>query len=118
MIHIIDDDPNVLSVLTEILESLEYSIQAFSCPVNYMQYASSNDYHAPKLIITDIKMPRMSGYELMRKMAEARQDLKFIAMTGYHDIDDDCKELPHLFMRKPFPPQLLEENVHRLMKDQ
>ncbi|WP_274364591.1 response regulator transcription factor [Paenibacillus thermotolerans] len=41
----------------------------------------------PNLVLTDIRMPRMSGLELMKSLKEKMPELKFILLTGYSDFE-------------------------------
>jgi len=115
MIHIIDDDLHILSMLTDIMEVLERPVATFSCPSSYCEYANSNHYVPPNIIITDVKMPKISGYQLMRKVSEAHKEIKFIIMTGYQEVADKCSDYPHIFIRKPFNPEKLDSHIQLLM---
>jgi len=115
MIHIIDDNTDVLSILAETMQAFGYSATTFSCPSHYCEYANSSHYHRPKIIITDVKMPKMNGYQLMQSVSEAHGEIKFIVMTGYQEVKDKCFEHPHVFMQKPFRPQEIDMNIQLLM---
>ncbi|MBL4760762.1 MAG: response regulator [Mariprofundaceae bacterium] len=117
MIHIIDDDLHILSMLTETMEILEHPAVTFSCPSDYCEYASSSTYHQPDIIITDVKMPKLSGYQLMRKVSEMHKEIKFIIMTGYQEVKDKCSEHPHIFMQKPFNLEKLDMHIQQLLAD-
>jgi len=41
----------------------------------------------PDLLITDIRMPRMSGIELLRKIRDKKMQVKAIALSGYDDFE-------------------------------
>jgi len=115
MIHIIDDDLHILSMLTDMMELLKRPVATFSCPSSYCEYANSNHYVSPKIIITDVKMPKISGYQLMEKISEAHKEIKFIVMTGYQEVADKSSYYPHVFIRKPFNLENLDAHIQRLM---
>lgn len=115
MIHIIDDDLYVLSMLSEVMKALGYHAATFPCPSSYCEYANSSHYHRPDIIITDVKMPTMNGYQLMRNISEIHKEVKFIVMTGYQEMKDKCFEHPHIFMQKPFNPEKIGINIQLLM---
>jgi len=115
MIHIIDDDLRILSMLADIMEVLERPVVTFSCPSNYCEYANSNNYTPPNIIITDVKMPKISGYQLMAEVSELHKEIKFIVMTGYQEVAEKCSDHPHIFIRKPFNPEKLNLHIQLLM---
>jgi len=117
MIHIIDDDSHIISMLAEIMETLEQPAITFSCPSFYCEYASSNHYNPPNIVITDVKMPKISGYQLMGEISEMHKGIKFIVMTGYQEKQDKSSEHPHIFIRKPFNPEELNTHIQLLMSD-
>jgi len=115
MIHIIDDDPCILSILSEIMKALDYPAATFSCPNNYCEYANSNNYEHPNIIITDVTMPELNGYQLMKNVSAIHKEVKFIVMTGYQDTTNELSEHPHIFMKKPFRPKELDMNIQQLI---
>ena len=114
MIHIIDDEPCILEILTEVIKSFGYPTETFSCPSLYCEYAHSRDYKLPNIIITDVRMPKINGYQLMDQVSEVHKKIKFIVMTGHQEPDDKRSEHPHIFIRKPFNPEQLHMHIQQL----
>jgi len=117
MIHIIDDETCILEILPEVIKSFGYSTETFSCPTLYCEYASSHNYNQPNIIITDVKMPNINGYQLMEKISKIHKGIKFIVMTGFQEKQDKDSEYPHIFMRKPFNPEDLDTHIQSLMSN-
>ena len=117
MIHIIDDDPHILSMLGEIMEMRGRPVASFSCSSSYCEYASSSSYNPPNIIITDVKMPKVSGYQLMKNVSDIHKGIKFIVMTGYQEAQDKPCQHPHVFIRKPFNPAKLDMHIQLLMNE-
>ena len=117
MIHIIDDDPHILSMLGEIMEMLGRPAASFSCSSSYCEYANSSNYNPPNIIITDVKMPKVSGYQLIKNVSDIHKGIKFIVMTGYQETQDKLCEQPYVFIRKPFNPANLDTHIQLLMDD-
>jgi len=117
MIHIIDDNSHILSMLTELMEMFGHPTETFSCPSNYCEYAKGNSYTPPNIIITDVKMPRISGYQLMETVSKAHKEIKFIVMSGYQEVSDQCSEHPYIFIKKPFNLEKLDMHIQLLMGD-
>ena len=78
-ILIIDDDPAVLSVFTQFLESLQHRVLSAS---NGKDGLASMQANPPDLIITDIMMPEMDGLELVTYIRNHSPDLPVIAISG------------------------------------
>jgi two-component system response regulator ChvI len=114
-IALVDDDRNILTSVSIALEAEGYRIQT------YTDGASALDglRHAPPdLAIFDIKMPRMDGMELLRRLRQ-KSDLPVIFLTSK---DDEIDELFGLkmgaddFIRKPFSQRLLVERVKAVLR--
>jgi len=100
----VDDEPDILRIVELSLLRWGYAVDAFTNPVAALEHFKEN---ASKysLIITDIRMPSMSGSELARRAKQIRQDIKVLVMTAY-EIDKELqKVLPSIkdgFLQKPF----------------
>jgi two-component system response regulator ChvI len=114
-IALVDDDRNILTSLRMVLEAEGYKTQT------YNDGASALDGFAespPDLAILDIKMPRMDGMELLRRLRQ-RSELPVIFLTSK---DEEIDELFGLkmgaddFIRKPFPQRLLVERVKAVLR--
>ncbi len=62
------------------------------------------------VVITDLGMPEMDGYELARQLEQEQPDLPIIYMTGYGDV-----EMAGPFLRKPFSPELFVRKVGEVL---
>jgi FixJ family two-component response regulator len=83
IVAVVDDDPGVLRSLEYLLESADYSALLFA--------SGSELLHSGRLpqidcLISDMEMPGMDGYELLRMVRAARPDLPVILITGYPEI--------------------------------
>ena len=114
-IALVDDDRNILTSVSIALEAEGYRIQT------YTDGASALDglKHAPPdLAIFDIKMPRMDGMELLRRLRQ-KSDMPVIFLTSK---DEEIDELFGLkmgaddFIRKPFSQRLLVERVKAVLR--
>ena len=114
-IALVDDDRNILASVSIALESEGYRVQTYTdgaSALDGFQAAS------PDLAILDIKMPRMDGMELLRRMRQ-KTDLPVIFLTSK---DDEIDELFGLkmgaddFIKKPFSQRLLVERVKAVLR--
>ena len=83
-VWIIDDEESIRTICTSALEDL-FKIEAFSSASQALLALNSSK---PDLIITDIKMPGMSGLEFLNKVSEKYPDLPTIIITAHANIDN------------------------------
>ncbi len=83
IIHIIDDDPAAR-------DSLQFLLQASSLDVRIhesaLSFLSNSDRKQSGCIVTDVKMPGMTGIDLLHRLKELAIDLPVIVMTGHGDV--------------------------------
>ena len=101
MIAVVDDDPRLLELLEELLESAGYVVRSFSSAKSLIDAGLSGI----GLLITDIGMPVMDGFELHDAVKKVRPELPVFLITGRHEIGDQqrasAKDISGFF-RKPF----------------
>ena len=114
-IALVDDDRNILTSLRMLLEAEGYKTQTYNDGASALDGLAENP---PDLAILDIKMPRMDGMELLRRLRQ-RSELPVIFLTSK---DEEIDELFGLkmgaddFIRKPFPQRLLVERVKAVLR--
>jgi len=110
-ILIVDDDPLIRSLCRDVLKKLELYIVDTGDPQEALHLWDSSDFD---LLITDIKMPVMSGLELMAKIKEKSPDAAFIVITGHGDYQlamEAIKLGVYDFINKPFKREEMELTV-------
>jgi len=114
-IALVDDDRNILASVSIALESEGYRVQTYTDGASALDGFQTG---MPDLAILDIKMPRMDGMEMLRRLRQ-RTDLQVIFLTSK---DDEIDELFGLkmgaddFIRKPFTQRLLVERVKAVLR--
>ncbi|HOP07812.1 MAG TPA: response regulator [candidate division Zixibacteria bacterium] len=99
---VVDDEDIVLSLVRDALEEEEFQVETASNGQTALELAQS---FVPDLIITDIRMPKMDGIELVRKAREAQPELVVIFMTGYANLNsakEAIKQGAFEYIMKPF----------------
>jgi FixJ family two-component response regulator len=81
-VAVVDDDPSVLRSLEYLLESADYAVRLFASGPELL---ASDCLVEIRCLISDIDMPGMDGYELLRALRPLRPDLPVILITGYPD---------------------------------
>ena len=104
VVAIVDDDPRLLESLEDLLESAGYAACGFSSAGSLLV----NGLSGLDVLITDIGMPGMDGFELRDLVKRARPDLPVFLITGRHEIADQGRAQGISgFFRKPFDAQVL-----------
>ncbi len=114
MIAVVDDDPRLLESLGELLESAGFNPCCFRSAEHLLVHGLSD----LDLLITDIGMPGIDGFELRDIIRKARPELPVFLVTGRHEIADQGRAQGISgFFRKPFDaPSLLSAIAEALRK--
>ena len=86
-IWIIDDDQSIRFVLQRALEKTGMNITAFEFTSDLLNTISTSNVKLPDAIISDIRMPGMSGLDLTKQIHQQYPDLPIIIMTAYSDME-------------------------------
>jgi two-component system response regulator ChvI len=114
-IALVDDDRNILTSVSIALEAEGYHVQTYTDGAAALAGLSANP---PDIAVFDIKMPRMDGMELLRRLRQ-KSDMPVIFLTSK---DDEIDELFGLkmgaddYIRKPFSQRLLVERVKAVLR--
>ena len=114
-IALVDDDRNILTSVSIALEAEGYRIMTYTDGASALDGFKTSP---PDLAILDIKMPRMDGMELLRRLRQ-KTDMPVIFLTSK---DEEIDELFGLkmgaddFIRKPFSQRLLVERVKSVLR--
>src|SRR5438067_6974346 len=115
-IAMVDDDKHILDSVSMLLEQEGYHVRTFTDGAAALTALTTTP---PDLAILDIKMPRMDGLELLRRLRQANPDLPVIFLTSK---DEEIDELTGLnagaddYIRKPFSHRLLLERVKAVLR--
>ena len=107
LIHIVDDDPAVRDSLAFVLGTAGWEVKSYQSGLELLQRA---DVLEPGLIITDVRMPGMSGLELIEKLKELDVRHPVIVLTGHADVSmavEAMKSGVVDFLEKPFDDEAL-----------
>src|SRR5207245_1500358 len=101
---IADDEESIRHVLTELLEERGYEVRAVIDGEEAMRELSARDYDA---LVTDVRMPKMNGLDLVRAAQTASPETTIIVMSAYgsHDLAIEAmKAGAYDYLGKPFRP--------------
>jgi len=111
-ILLVDDEEIVLRSCQRILGD-EYDLDIAHDGLEALAKVNENDYD---VLVLDIKMPKMDGLEVLRRVKEARPDTDIIMVTGLHQIGTavQAMKLGALdYLPKPFEPEELKMAIAR-----
>ncbi len=118
-ILIVDDDPIIVETLVMALEEEEHDYEIISASDGFEAGLQVNHFK-PHLLILDIMMPDIKGYEVCKKIKENEdtKDTKIIVLSAYLD-DEKFKKMKEygadLCFSKPLPLPKLKEEVAQLL---
>jgi len=82
VISIVDDDESYRTAMKAMVESFGYVVAAFASGVEFL---GSDDLHDSGCLITDVRMPGMSGFELHHRLIAAGHSIPTIFLTAFPD---------------------------------
>ena len=118
-ILVVDDDPIIVETIVQALEEDEFDYEVISASDGFEAGLQVNHF-APNLLILDIMMPDIKGYEVCKKIKQnpETRDTKIIVLSAYLD-EDKFKKMKEngadACFSKPFPLPQLKEEVARLL---
>lgn len=115
-ILIVDDELDITLALKIYLEEQGYQADAFTAPADALAQFKAGFYH---LLILDIKMPEMNGFELYKEIKKKDKTVKVFFLTALsemHDYDAFKKEVfpkegERYFISKPIENEELLERI-------
>ena len=86
-ILIVDDEPDILSIVRRVLEEYGFNVCCFTKPnIALEHYRISPNNHS--LVISDLRMPNINGLEFLRKVREINSDTKIFLTTSNFEMSD------------------------------
>ena len=115
-VFIVDDEKSVRDSIKFLMESIGLQAKVFSSAQEYLQQF---DADAPGCLITDIRMPMMSGLDLQQKLSENTLHPPIIMITGHGDVPMAVSAIQQGavdFVEKPFNNQKLLDIVYKALE--
>lgn len=110
---IVDDEQDITDPLKDYLESYGFSVATALDGQSALEHLTK---HTVDLVMTDVKMPNIDGYELIANMAKNFPMIKIFILSGFAAIDDkEIKSIPGVvaFEYKPLPPKKILEVLEK-----
>ncbi|MDQ2083848.1 response regulator transcription factor [Xanthobacteraceae bacterium Astr-EGSB] len=116
VVHIVDDDDAMRHSLEWLLKPLGLEVKTYASAASFL---SNHDRDRVACLVTDVRMPGMSGLELHEALAKAGSTMPVIVITGHGDVPMAVRAMRAGaidFIEKPLNNQLLIERIHEALR--
>ncbi len=108
---VVDDEKNYLLVLKELLVEEGYEVLTAQSAVGALEIMAETE---PDLVLTDMKMPGMSGLELLERVKQKDPQMPIIMMTAFGTVEKAVEAMrkgAYDYITKPFDNEILKKTV-------
>jgi FixJ family two-component response regulator len=116
VIAVVDDDASIRTAVDSLLRSRSYSVCAFESAEALLE---SSELHDLSCVITDVRMPAMSGIQLQALLRQQGRTVPFIFVTAFPEIGVKAQAMNGgavCFLEKPFDGPTLLKCVERALR--
>ncbi|MBS1970369.1 MAG: sigma-54-dependent Fis family transcriptional regulator [Bdellovibrionales bacterium] len=119
-IVVVDDDPEMLSMVHDHLKRSGYQVRAFNSSAEAVKYLSSGGLDAlgTELLLTDLRMPEIDGLDLLQQVRRLPNHFPVIIMTAFATVDTAIEGLRRGafdYITKPFKLNELSLTIERAL---
>ncbi len=114
-VMVVDDEGSIRSAVEQWLSLSGFEVQLFSRAEDCLAQLPR---HFPGVILSDVRMPGMSGLALLAELQRRDADLPVILLTGHGDVPmavDAMRDGAYDFLEKPFSPETLLGSLRRAL---
>ena len=117
-IMIVDDEPDILNLFSDYLQMKGFNVRTFEDPIQALSEIKLN-HTSYDVIISDIRMPQMTGIELVKMVNKIDSKIKVIFMTAFDLKNDNIGQIEKAeFLTKPVKLDNLKESIIRILESQ
>jgi len=116
MVHVIDDDDASRQSLAFLLQTADVEVETYASATAFLDRLAGV---GASCIITDVRMPGMSGIDLLRRLKDLKVEAPVIVITGHGDIAlavEAMKIGAADFLEKPFDDEVLLASVRSALR--
>lgn len=118
VVFVVDDDDSVREALSSLIRSIGLRVETFASAQDFLHHPRPE---GPGCLVSDVRLPGLSGLDLQRELVDAGQDIPIIFITGHGDIPMTVRAMKAgaaEFLPKPFRDQdLLDAIAQALERD-
>lgn len=115
-IVVIDDEKNVCGLLKQVFEAEGYKVMAINDPEEGVNLVKKEK---PDCVLLDVKMPKMSGVDVLMEIREVNKKVGIIMITGYGNLENalECMKLGAFdYITKPFDIKFVKDMVKNFLE--
>lgn len=118
---VVDDERDILSIVKRGLESKKrFQVETFIDAESALESLKQNSDNYYDLVLTDIRMPKINGFELYRRIKESNPHMKIVFITAFEiNKDEFSKVIPSLdvvdFISKPVSMATLISKLNSIL---
>lgn len=117
-ILIVDDDPNILKLLSDVLNRLNHQVTKASDGSEAIPLIQQQQFD---LVISDLHMTKINGIEVLKAVKEKDKNLDILILTGYATVQSAVKAMKlgaYDYLTKPLNIEELKQKVHLALEHQ
>src|SRR2546426_1761692 len=110
---VVDDETDIADVVKQGLELQGIQVDAFNDPQKALDHFKPGAY---EMVILDVRMPRMNGFQLYREIMKRDDKAKVLFITAFEESPEEFRKAfpeldTHRFLRKPFTISKLKDRI-------
>jgi DNA-binding NtrC family response regulator len=115
-ILVIDDEEDILNLFSDFLKKEGYGVTSFIDPLEALEEIHRRPQRY-SIIITDVRMPGISGIEVIRRICKINHDIKVIIISAFELNGEDLRNIRYdNFVEKPVHMHYLAQTIERILK--
>ena len=117
-ILIVDDESHIRMTLKQVLEDAGYGVATAESGLVALDHLDNNDCD---LVLLDVRMPGLDGFEVLDRLNEQRPDLSVVIVTAHGTVDqatEAIREGAENFIHKPFSPEQIRSVVAQALAEE
>jgi two-component system response regulator ChvI len=118
-VMVVDDDKDTLRISELGLEKAGFQVHAFSDPTLALKHIEQGSCQVCEVLISDVRMPHMNGFQLVKKIRQFRPEMKVVIMTAFEISKEEFQSVfpsicIHSVIKKPFSTSKLATNIEKI----
>ena len=116
IVFVVDDDAAVRRALERLIKSVGLDVETFASAQEFLQRDPPD---RPACVVTDIRMPGLSGLDLQKELADADLSMPIVFMTGHGTVPMSVRAMKAGavdFLQKPVDEQVLLDAIHQALE--
>ena len=115
-VFVVDDDPNIRTSFRWLIESVGLNVQTFDSADSFLNEYSPD---VPGCLVLDVRMPGMSGLDLLDELRQRDIEIPVTVVTAYGDVQKAVRAMKNGavdFIEKPIGDQTLLDRIHQSLE--